>query len=1478
MQPQPLAALPILGFPAPQPVNRSAKRVNARLLIAVVAGVVATAVAIAVIHRVQVARNAGGLARLARSKLDDGKNTEAMVLFARYLAYRPDDAEAQAELARLVIEMADRPDATKEERGYAYNVVEAAVRKNPDNRRLRKQLAEWMLRFRRFGDASAELAILREQVAATPPVEDDPDAVDLDSVELLHSRALAGKGNYEEAADTAAAIIGFDLTTKSFDPPPDRSPSNNVVFDVSLVLSSILDEKLKDSASAAIVLQHLVVSNAKEARAWLALARWHQSRGNLVDSAAAVRKAAEIAPENPNVLFADLELCIAEQRYAAAEQLATKARRLFPDDERGFRAIAAVAMRQQDTDRAIAVLREGLSTRPNQPALLMMMADVLLQANQLEEAGTTINKLVARQGSASPAVGLLEARLLIAQKRWLQAKQKLDSVRPLVAESDQLTRQVDLSLGQCHEMLGQFDEQLAANQRVLSADHGSLAARIGMAKALAASGKPDTALKELEDVAASLPGDQLPAAPQIWSPLLQLRTTAQMKLPPSKRDWSRVDQLLDALEQSPAITDSQVALLRADLLVRKGDSQAAFDVLRKHVDSDPTNPQALAALALLTLREQGPAAAGDLLTSAPAAIANDPLLLLAQSQVAARAPAAESVPALKKIEEKATSLSAEQSERLLSAIGTIYRGMGEREQAERVWQAAIKKRPDDLAIRSVLFELACEEGNLDKAQAAADDIALLAGPTSPQGRVATAAALVLAVRLERSKQAAAIEPGGDSLEETPLSQADAERLVIAKNLLIEAENDRPSWAQIQQLFAEIAVLQGDVPAAIERLQQALRQGAANPAVIRQLASLLYLSNRLEEALQAIDLVGPDGLDGMERITAEIDMKIGQFDQAVALAERSLAGTQRHSAGDLLWFGQLLARAGKTDQAGDVLQQAVELDPSQPAAWMALFSNQLTAGQRRFAEQTLSKGGEALTPPQRQLFLAQGEEILGRIDEAEQRFREAFDAAPNNPTTARSLAAFLVRRGRLTAAREELQAIIASSGDEPARVRTRLWARRTLAEITAQSGSYRDAERAVAYLDENTDAAGNLAADDLGLQEAILATRPEPNSWRRALRILGSISALQPLSTPQRLQKAQLLEQLGRWDESRTELVSIASAPDSPPGMQSLLIEKLIRHQELDSARIWLKTLADRLPDAPIVSVLQARLALADNDRPAAVAATRKLMPGDSPSPEVAARLGPLSAFLEELGFNAAADQTFSQFAAASADGVVARAGFLGRAQRADEALDLLEASWDKIPLENLLRTAVTVVGSPGGSVTPQQLQRIADWFAKARRLDPDSPRLAMLYADFVGMTGSPPDVVAIYREVLARTDLSAQQAAVAANNLAVHLAEPETAAEAEKLVATAMAEMGPHPDVLDTRGIVRLAQGKSRDSLEDLREAVLVPSATKYIHLASALVAEQQLDEARKAFAEAKKIGFTTRQLSAGDRRLVKDLETALGQ
>jgi hypothetical protein len=51
----------------------------------------------------------------------------------------------------------------------------------------------------------------------------------------------------------------------------------------------------------------------------------------------------------------------------------------------------------------------------------------------------------------------------------------------------------------------------------------------------------------------------------------------------------------------------------------------------------------------------------------------------------------------------------------------------------------------------------------------------------------------------------------------------------------------------------------------------------------------------------------------------------------------------------------------------------------------------------------------------------------------------------------------------------------------------------------------------------------------------------------------------------------------------------------------------------------------------------------------------------------------------------------------------------------------------------------------------------------------------------------------------------------------------------------------------------------------------------KYIHLAAALVSEDQLDAARQALAEAKKRGFVTRQLSAGDQQRLRAVEAALG-
>jgi len=66
------------------------KRVNLRLLLILVAVVVCGGGAVLTLHRYQVTRNAGNLAKLARVRLAEGKATEALNLLGRYVAYRPE--------------------------------------------------------------------------------------------------------------------------------------------------------------------------------------------------------------------------------------------------------------------------------------------------------------------------------------------------------------------------------------------------------------------------------------------------------------------------------------------------------------------------------------------------------------------------------------------------------------------------------------------------------------------------------------------------------------------------------------------------------------------------------------------------------------------------------------------------------------------------------------------------------------------------------------------------------------------------------------------------------------------------------------------------------------------------------------------------------------------------------------------------------------------------------------------------------------------------------------------------------------------------------------------------------------------------------------------------------------------------------------------------------------------------------------------
>ena len=135
---------------------------------------------------------------------------------------------------------------------------------------------------------------------------------------------------------------------------------------------------------------------------------------------------------------------------------------------------------------------------------------------------------------------------------------------------------------------------------------------------------------------------------------------------------------------------------------------------------------------------------------------------------------------------------------------------------------------------------------------------------------------------------------------------------------------------------------------------------------------------------------------------------------------------------------------------------------------------------------------------------------------------------------------------------------------------------------------------------------------------------------------------------------------------------------------------------------------------------------------------------------------------------------------------------------------------------------------------------------------------------------------AIYRRLLAADGLGEEQEARVAANLAWLLTRDETAPEAAELLDRAIRVLGPDPELLDTRSMVRLSLGLPIRALEDCQAAVLEPTPLRLLHLAVIEAANGNLAESRKALEEAKRKGLGNRWLSTPDQRRLAEVEALL--
>ena len=388
--------------------------------------------------------------------------------------------------------------------------------------------------------------------------------------------------------------------------------------------------------------------------------------------------------------------------------------------------LADVELRGGLAQRAEAVAQlhaalETLKAMPNNAYDVWYVANLLVDASERDEAHELLGDLIAQ--GPSPAADYLQARLDLDAGKFGAAAALLEDRREELAASPELARQTDRLLGLCYERLGNPDKQLAAFRRAADEAPSWLPARLGLASALLAAGKPDEALAEYRRLD--------PPPPEARLQAVHILILRNLRSPADKRNWKEAEELLNGTPGDVRKT-ADFQLAQVNLLVVQRRFDEAWKRLDDAIAEDPKEVRyrlALAELADLETKDdrKPPATARQILDKAEGDIGDSVDLRLASAARFAGLPRAEAVKALGPLEEKADQFGAADQTRLLLGLGDAYNRAGAVEDAVRLYKQERERSPDDLEVRLRLFDPFLQTKDEAALKELADDVRRLEG-------------------------------------------------------------------------------------------------------------------------------------------------------------------------------------------------------------------------------------------------------------------------------------------------------------------------------------------------------------------------------------------------------------------------------------------------------------------------------------------------------------------------------------------------------------------------------------------------------------------------------------------------------------------------------------------------------------------------------------------------------------------------------
>ncbi|HEY2882331.1 MAG TPA: tetratricopeptide repeat protein, partial [Pirellulales bacterium] len=1330
-------------------------------------------------HRWQVGRMANSMLVRAEKLEQEKQYDEAKSYLFKYISLRPTDVESHVRLALL----ADQTAKTPGQRIQATQLLHQATGLAKNRIDLHQRLAEQLLFLQRFSAARAEA----QTVLAAK--RGDPSGTRVLALATFFPATIDGSDNWEK--------IGTDLAIALKANPKD--------LQLARCLAELDRKRLQppQPEDADRTMDQVVEANSSSVDALLArmlYRRAYQLAGEDDDLAAALT----VAPRDPRVLLIAAEQAAAQKHWKEAREFYTTLVDAEPKNSAGYVGQGNMYLQEGEIDKAISAWRAGLEqVGPDDLRLIGRLFELSLSRKQFVDAEEELKSFDAAIRKMQPRISprdvthltderdFLRAKLLLGQSKLPQA---LPILRRLAAQPEMppefafievSPKIVQWFLAQTLERLGQFEDSAVVYDKVVNAQPLEPLTRAAAAKAWAAAGQFDAALRHFEVLVLQkrMPSDG-------WLPYLQTLYQQQARLPESDRNWKTFERALGQIPES-VVDGWRIVLLRANQAVLAGHADEALAVLALMEKNYSQQAECLRAVALSFQKLGKPADADRVLAEAEQIDSKSPAAIFAQAQMLSQRGAHQDAIALLGAMEATVSISERAAFERLRAHELL--ADGKRDDARRLLSNLLQTKPadapDDLQSLQELVELALDARDMDDAKRWEQRLHEREGEEGTTWRVFRAQRLL----------SAAGSPSNETIEE-------------ATRLIAEVEAKRPYSSQTYLLRGMLAERQGSVPEAIASYRKAIASGDQRLPVYQRLITLLYQDRQMEEADKLLSQLKEQASssDELSSMAVAISLRRDEIDRGIGLAKEWVERKPDDPMG-YIWLGQaqLLAKDSKSAEASFV--KATQLAPKEVRTWHVLFNFYLQANRPDDARQTLANMEEQTVLPQTQkaIVLGQEYELLKDFKTAAKHYEQAASLSPNDSAIQQQLTGFFLRWDD-PASDEALKRIEQTTKNAEVR--------RNLAVKMARSGGADSWKSAMKLLDA-ADANPAEVPFNNRVRAALLANRGHEKDVREAIKLLTALVAdSQHVQNGDRMLLAKLDEIVGQPQAAREQFEALTSRKNVEPAYLAAFADFLLRTEQLGDADLWIKQFEKQQPGTSGVA-LRARW-LAAKHRTAEIeplieSAIKPTLAKLNPGPEKAKLEMTVGQLYAQVGLNdlaikymqSAYDQAHELYAPLVSATVAQK--------RVAEAIQLCSAALIANPGPQPAQTLAIALTASNCSAADCHL---ADSFLSAAEEQyPDNIQLLLAISGVRFLEGELNEVVRICRAVLKRDP----ENVLALNNLSSLLTEQAGhEAEALEIVDRAIEIDGRTPALLDTKAMILLRQNRAKDAVALLDESL----------------------------------------------------------